>query len=136
MTIPVHRFAAVCAGALLLAALGAGRVLAQADDLPEGPGKSDVATTCSQCHTTSVISARHRSPEEWTDVVSRMKSMGAVMNADQEKSIMAYLNTSLGTGAAPAGAPAVAPGAPAATPTDPAAPPAPPASPAPPAPQK
>ena len=124
MTIPVHRFAAACAGAFALAALGAGRVLAQADDLPEGPGKADVATTCSQCHATNVISARHRSPEEWADVVGRMKSMGAVIDPDKEKSIMAYLTASLGTGAAPA-----------ATPTDPAAPPAPPTPPAP-APQK
>ncbi|HEV2531114.1 cytochrome c [Phenylobacterium sp.] len=127
MTIPVHRVAAVCAAAL--AALSAGRVFAQADDLPEGPGKADVATTCSQCHATTVISARHRAPEEWVDVVGRMKSMGAVMDADKEKSIIAYLSTALGTGTAPAAAPAAAP-------TDPAAPPPTPAPPPPATPQK
>lgn len=125
----VQRFA-VLAGGLALAALVAGKGLAQSDDLPEGPGKADVASTCSMCHGTSVISAQHRSPEEWADVVARMKGMGAVMDADKEKSIVTYLNTSLGTGAPAAATPAT---------TDPAAPPAPAAPatpPASPAPQK
>lgn len=146
-----HRSIAAALGALALAAVGAGAVQAQSDDLPEGPGKADVAATCTLCHGASTISARHRSPEEWADVVARMKGMGAVMDADKEKVVVAYLNTSLGT--APAGAPAAAPGtAPTAAPgtaptapttTDPAASPAQPATPAapaspatPPAPQK
>jgi anaerobic selenocysteine-containing dehydrogenase len=145
MTIPANRIAAACAAALALAALGAGRVLAQANDLPEAPGKADVATTCTQCHGSDVIAARHRSPEEWADVVSRMKSMGAVIDPDKEKLIVAYLSTNLGTGAAPAAAPpAAAPATPGTTgttgsdsATPPAAPPAPPPPPAPaPAPQK
>jgi len=126
-----HRSFAVALGALALAAVGAGAVQAQSDDLPEAPGKADVAATCTVCHGASTISARHRSPEEWADVVARMKGMGAVMDADKEKVVVAYLNTALGT--APA-APGAAPTAPATT--DPAAPPATPATPAPPAPQK
>ena len=129
MTIPVHRFAAVCAGALVFAALATGAVRAQDDALPEAPGKDVVATTCTQCHSTGVITARRRSPQEWSGIVSQMESMGAVIDPEHEKTIIAYLSANLGAAAAPT----AEAGASAATPADPAAPPA---QPAPTAPQK
>jgi len=123
----VSRFAAAFGGALALTALAAGGVLAQDNSLPDGPAKALVASTCSLCHTTDVITQQRRSPAEWQDIVTRMEGLGAMLDADQEKTVVAYLSANLG---APAGA---APPAGAASPSAPttAAPPAPGAPPKP-----
>jgi mono/diheme cytochrome c family protein len=123
----VYRLAAACGGALALTALATG-VLAQDNSLPEGPAKALVASTCSQCHSTDVITQTRRSPEEWQDIVTRMEGMGATLDADQEKIVVAYLSTNLGPqGSAPAGTTTPVPitAAPAATAPSAAAPPAP-----------
>lgn len=95
-------------GGLALAALGAGSVFAQPtapEALPDSPAKATLTQVCTQCHALTTVTARHRSPEEWADVVSRMEGMGASMDGGQKQTILAYLSANLGTGApAPAGA--------------------------------
>lgn len=110
MSILSGRISAAIIGGLAVAAIGAGSVFAQApaDVLPEGPGKAVLTQVCTQCHALSPITQRHRSPDEWADVVSRMESMGASMDAGQKQTILAYLSANLGTAAA---APAATPGA-------------------------
>jgi mono/diheme cytochrome c family protein len=103
MSNPVYRFAAALGGALALTALATGGVLAQDNSLPEGPSKALVANTCSQCHSTDVLTEKRRSPEEWQDIVTRMEGMGATLDADQEKTVVAYLSTNLGAPSALAG---------------------------------
>jgi len=130
MGMSANRYAAAFAGALTLAAIGAGGAWAQADQLPEGPGKSDLMEVCTQCHDVSVVSQKARTPDEWMNTVLRMQGMGANMDDAKRASILAYLNAHFGTG------PAAAPVTPA-TPASPAAPavaPATPATPASPAP--
>jgi competence protein ComEA len=74
-------------------------------DLPEAPGKMQIVESCTQCHGVDVL-AQRRSPEEWSQVVSRMIGNGASLTDDQYKTVLTYLSTNL---AHPEGAPAAAP---------------------------
>ena len=111
---------AAFAGGLALTAIAAGSVFAQGapgDVLPDGPAKATLTQVCTQCHALTVITARHRSPDEWNDVVGRMESMGASMDAGQKQTILAYLSANLGTGAPTAPAPSATDAAPAPAPS-------------------
>jgi cytochrome c5 len=68
----VRRLTVMFASAAAVAALCAGAALAQADELPEGPGKDDVAAVCTQCHAIGIITQRRRTPEEWDEIMIRM----------------------------------------------------------------
>jgi Quinohemoprotein amine dehydrogenase A, alpha subunit, haem binding len=121
MSLSFRHFAAASGAALLLAA-GAGKVLAQDNPLPDGPGKTELMQTCTLCHAIDAVTQRHRSPDEWVTTVNRMQGMGAQMDDAQKATILAYLNTNLGTGPAPASAAAPATTAAPATPATSAAP--------------
>ncbi len=95
------------AGASILFPLG---VSAQAPELPDGPGKAFVSENCTGCHASELITAQRRSPEEWSDVVSRMIANGDSLTEDQYNEVVTYLGTYLGkasadgAASAPAGA--------------------------------
>ena len=93
-------------GGSIVAAIAASAVFAQApapaDALPDGPAKATLTQVCTQCHALTIVTARHRAPDEWANVVAQMESMGASMDAGQKQTILAYLSANLGTGAAPA----------------------------------
>ena len=123
MSISSRRITAAVTG-LAFAAIGAGSVFAQGSPgevLPESPAKATLTQVCTQCHALTIVTARHRSPDEWVDVVGRMEGMGASMDAGQKQAILTYLSANLGTGAAaPAPGAEPSPGsAPASAPTSP-----------------
>lgn len=81
------------AAALLTFAYAA---VAQAQGLPDGPGKAVVQTACAQCHGVDVIVAQRHSRDEWTEVVSRMVGNGAQLSDENFKAAVDYLATHLG----------------------------------------
>jgi hypothetical protein len=97
-----------CAAALLAAPAATAQ-----DALPDGPGKATLMDTCTQCHDAGLISAQHRSPDEWNDILARMTGFGAVLDDAKKAEILAYLNANLGKGDAAPAAPAAAAPAPA-----------------------
>jgi competence protein ComEA len=91
--------------ATTIATLAATAVVAEELDLPEAPGKAVVMEACTQCHGIDMIVAQPRSPDEWTQVVSRMVGSGASLTDEQYATVVAYLSKNLGNspdGAAPA----------------------------------
>jgi hypothetical protein len=87
--------AAAAAAALALCAVGPGlaQVPAQApaDPLPDGPGKDAVVRVCTQCHDASQFAYARYTPEGWDNEIAKMQSAGALMTADEQLAISAYL---------------------------------------------
>lgn len=69
---------------------------AQAQQLPEGPGKAVVQTACVQCHGVDVITRQPRSRDEWIEVVASMIGRGAQLSDDEYSQVIDYLSTQLG----------------------------------------
>jgi hypothetical protein len=101
-----------------VALLAAPAAIAQ-DALPDGPGKAELTSTCTQCHDLGQVSAQHRSADEWNEIVGRMQGFGAVLDDTKKAAILAYLNANLGKDAAAPDAAAPAAAAPPAAPASP-----------------
>ena len=70
--------------------------VADAQDLPEGPGKTVLQTVCTQCHTAEVILAQPRTHDEWAVVIAQMIGSGAQLNDNDYELIMGYLTKHFG----------------------------------------
>jgi hypothetical protein len=124
MRLRVPHVVVAVASVLAIAALPVRGALAQDQGLVEAPGKAELVGSCTTCHGTEQITAQHRAPEEWAEVVTRMEGFGATVSEAQKTQILAYLDTNYGKGAAAPAAPAAgtpAAPAPAPAPADPAA---------------
>jgi hypothetical protein len=119
-------FVFVCLG-MLAAPVGA-----YAQDLPPGPGAEVVTKVCSGCHGLDQVTSERHTADGWNDIVNAMVGNGASATDTEQDQIVKYLAANYGSpdAAAPALAPAAAPGTPAA-PGAPVAPAAAPATPTP-----
>jgi competence protein ComEA len=79
---------------MTVGAVAATAVMAEPADLPEASGKAQVMEACTQCHGVDVMLQR-RSPDQWSEVVSRMIGNGASMTDEQYNAVLAYLSTNL-----------------------------------------
>ena len=53
-----------------------------------------IENKCGQCHKTSLVYKKKRSPGDWEMVVFGMKARGLKISADEEKELMRVLNNS------------------------------------------
>jgi competence protein ComEA len=86
--------------------------IAQAQPLPDGPGKDAFASVCTQCHGLDRITPLKRSAAAWKDTVDEMRSKGASATDQEFTAIVNYLAKNFGApeGAAkPSGEAAAAP---------------------------
>ena len=90
MLVRLGEFGFATASALMLAAM-APSAFAQTDELPNGPGKTQLVDVCTQCHAIGIVIAQDRAPEEWAEIMQRMIGMGAPANPDQQHAILGYL---------------------------------------------
>jgi uncharacterized protein GlcG (DUF336 family) len=72
------------------------RVPAQDHLLPDAPNKTAVAAACESCHGIITVIEHKRSPQQWDDIMREMAQQGMVINDDQRKSIVSYLNAYFG----------------------------------------
>jgi hypothetical protein len=94
MTLRIRIAAAAAALALCAVGPGLAQVPAQtpaADPLPDGPGKDAVVRVCTQCHDASQFAYARYTPEGWDNEIAKMQSAGALMTADEQLAISAYL---------------------------------------------
>jgi competence protein ComEA len=70
-------------------------VAAQADKLPEAPGKPVVVKACTSCHDTSIMTDAPRTIAGWIDVMYLMKDFGAVLTEAESQTVTDYLVTNL-----------------------------------------
>jgi len=54
-----------------------------------------IENKCGQCHKTSLVYEKKRSPGDWELLVFGMKSRGLRITADEEEKLMRILNNSL-----------------------------------------
>jgi mono/diheme cytochrome c family protein len=64
--------------------------------LPDGAGKELVEGGCALCHGLDRVVATKRSKGEWNGIVTRMVFFGAPVDADQAKTVTAYLDSKFG----------------------------------------
>ena len=65
--------------------------LAQAQELPPGPGHDTLVNACSSCHQPEVVADKQMSKKEWEDTVHTMVDRGADATEAQVAEIVAYL---------------------------------------------
>jgi len=83
---------------LILPLLGAA-AWAQDYLLPDGPGKAELTGACGSCHGIVTVTGQKRSPRQWDAIVTQMIGLGAKVDGDQSKTILAYLNAHYGQAA-------------------------------------
>lgn len=64
---------------------------AQAQDLPDGPGKDTFLKVCGSCHDAGVVVTMHNGKDDWQTTVDDMKGRGADASDDDFKTIVKYL---------------------------------------------
>lgn len=71
--------------------------LAHKDGLPDGLGKEEFETICSDCHAVDTAISTRRSQAEWQVVIQEMRGMGAEASNIEAGLILAYLSQNFGT---------------------------------------
>jgi cytochrome c5 len=96
----------IAAAAAGLGLVGPVAAQSPADALPDGPGKDVTLRVCTMCHEASQFAYSRMSPAEWDTEISKMQDAGAIMSAEDQLAISAYLGKYLSKAAPPAtGAP-------------------------------
>jgi mono/diheme cytochrome c family protein len=65
-------------------------------ELAAGPGAHLVEGACTLCHGLNVVVATNRPGDQWRAIINRMTQMGAQLDADSSKEIIAYLQKNYG----------------------------------------
>jgi hypothetical protein len=68
------------------------------DDLPDGPGKKILTSTCASCHELTEVTKfkGYYDAKEWKDIVITMTKYGAVMKEKDVDVLVEYLAANLG----------------------------------------
>lgn len=86
------------------AGLGRAQALAGSpagDPLPDGPGKAVVLRVCTTCHEAAQFAYARYSPAGWDAEIGKMQNAGALMTAEEQLAISAYLARYLSAPAEP-----------------------------------
>jgi mono/diheme cytochrome c family protein len=59
--------------------------------LPEGSGRVVLTERCVTCHALDVIAKPRQSKEQWVETIRKMRTLGAVLSAEEEKVVTDYL---------------------------------------------
>ena len=82
--------------AVVLAAVSAMGIASPAfaqDALPDGPGKAETISVCSQCHEAQKAASVKLTRKGWTETIEKMKSLGAQGTSQEFEAILDYLST-------------------------------------------
>lgn len=68
-------------------------MIAQTNDvkLPDGPGKPIVQRMCVGCHNLKVVTSKHATKEQWSNIVEQMVSRGAEGTDEEIDTVIDYL---------------------------------------------
>ena len=69
---------------------------ADANLLPDEPGKDVVLKKCQSCHSIRTVISRHGTADDWAQEVSKMISRGASISDDEAETIVDYLAAHFG----------------------------------------
>ena len=82
--------------AVVLAAISAMAIASPAaaqDALPDGPGKAETISVCSQCHEAQKAASVKLTRKGWTETIDKMKALGAQGTSQEFEAILDYLST-------------------------------------------
>ncbi len=68
-----------------------GPTAADANLLPDGPGKEVVLKKCTSCHSIRNVISSRRTADDWAQEVSKMIGRGATISDDEADTIVNYL---------------------------------------------
>jgi quinoprotein glucose dehydrogenase len=85
---------AVCLSAALLG----GAWLAEAADLPDGPGKVETTRVCSKCHSLDQAVSERQGQAGWKETIAKMVNLGAEGSDREFTAILNYLVKNYGSG--------------------------------------
>lgn len=66
---------------------------AQADRLPDGPGKAITVEVCGRCHEPNRVASLRLTREAWAAVIEDMVARGAPGSTDEQAQVLDYLAT-------------------------------------------
>jgi hypothetical protein len=91
---------ALLAAAIVLIASVVGKTARQ--ELPEGPGKDEVARLCAGCHDLTFTISTRETEADWTRIVNDMRSRGVDGTEEEFAKVIAYLSTHMSKAEPPA----------------------------------
>ena len=65
---------------------------ADSADLPPGPMRAKIKTTCLECHNSRIIVQQRLTQIAWTKEVDKMIKWGAVVDPDDREAFIGYLS--------------------------------------------
>jgi len=71
-------------------------------DLPPGPMKKKVQSTCLECHDATRITKQRHDKRWWAQTLTKMVGLGAQVDDDERDALLDYLSKNFGVGKAPA----------------------------------
>ena len=80
----------------LMSASAAG--VAQAADLPDGPGKAETTRVCGKCHLLAQATSLRQGQAAWSQTISKMVELGAEGTDAEFTTILNYLVKNFGAG--------------------------------------
>jgi hypothetical protein len=89
----------VVAGCVLL---NSSLVWGAGPDLPPGPMKKKVQSTCLECHDATRITKQKHDKKWWAQTLSKMVGLGAQVDDDERDALLDYLSKNFGASKAPA----------------------------------
>src|ERR1700761_7417889 len=95
--------------ALLIRDLSSGNTLLAAGQeatgqLPAGPGRDVMASTCSKCHSLANITSEHKDRDGWNATITKMVGYGATASDEDLAQILDYLTKNYGKESIPSAA--------------------------------
>ncbi|WP_206240298.1 hypothetical protein [Novosphingobium terrae] len=66
--------------------------------LTPGAGMEAVQTTCTVCHPAAMITGKHLTRQQWSDLVDQMINKGAQVSDENYDVILSYLSRNYGAG--------------------------------------
>lgn len=76
----------------------------EAQEAPEGEGRTVLLGACVQCHDLRIVAAQHKTQAAWRRTVNEMIWKGAPVMSDEVEGLAKYLAASFGPAAKPGGA--------------------------------
>jgi competence protein ComEA len=67
-------------------------------DLPPGPMKKKVQSTCVECHDLSRIVKQKHDKKWWAQTLTKMEGLGAQVDDDEREALLNYLSKNFGEG--------------------------------------
>ncbi len=73
---------------------------AEGAELPPGPAKKKIETTCTLCHDLKMITKQHQDKKWWAQTLEKMQGLGAEIAPEDHDLYVKYLSTNFGVGGA------------------------------------